>query len=444
MLSEREIYEFMPAAIEIEKTPASPVGRIILYTIVLLFVIAVLWAIFGKIDIVAVAQGKVVPSERVKVIQPLETAAIESIHVEEGQSVKAGEPLITLNTNITEADVRRFSEQWRSVTLQRQRLIELAKWFQQSEPWSPALQSNDPDIQPYLAQQRELLTQEIAELEASVLTIDQETERLVAEQEMVQAEVRKSLRLLDVLNERVAVYDQLQKQGTGSRMEFLEVKQEQIEVEQNVSVQRAKANQLRASIAANRSRREMMISERFKNTLSELQVLTVQEASLREELLKARQRSSQYVLKAPIDGTVQELVVTTIGGVVTPAQELMKVVPEGSSVEVEARFLNKDIGFIHPGQSAEIKVDTFNFTKYGVIDAELSDLSNDAIQDEQLGLVYKARLKPAKSSLSINGKSIQLSPGMTVTAEVKTGQRRVIEFFLSPLLRYREESLGER
>ncbi|WP_031210039.1 HlyD family type I secretion periplasmic adaptor subunit [Marinobacter sp. EVN1] len=444
VLSEREIYEFMPAAIEIEKTPASPVGRIILYTIVLLFVIAVLWAIFGKIDIVAVAQGKVVPSERVKVIQPLETAAIESIHVEEGQSVKAGEPLITLNTNITEADVRRFSEQWRSVTLQRQRLIELAKWFQQSEPWSPALQSNDPDIQPYLAQQRELLTQEIAELEASVLTIDQETERLVAEQEMVQAEVRKSLRLLDVLNERVAVYDQLQKQGTGSRMEFLEVKQEQIEVEQNVSVQRAKANQLRASIAANRSRREMMISERFKNTLSELQVLTVQEASLREELLKARQRSSQYVLKAPIDGTVQELVVTTIGGVVTPAQELMKVVPEGSSVEVEARFLNKDIGFIHPGQSAEIKVDTFNFTKYGVIDAELSDLSNDAIQDEQLGLVYKARLKPAKSSLSINGKSIQLSPGMTVTAEVKTGQRRVIEFFLSPLLRYREESLGER
>ena len=444
VLSARDIYEFMPAAIEIEKTPASPVGRIILYTIVLLFVIAVLWAIFGKIDIVAVAQGKVVPSERVKVIQPLETAAIESIHVREGQSVKAGQPLVTLNTNITEADVRRFSEQWRSVTLQRQRLTELAKWFQQSESWSPALQSSDPDIQPYLAPHRELLAQEIAELEASVLNIEQETERLVAEQEMVQAEVRKGLRLLDVLNERVAVYDQLQKKGTGSRMDFLEVKQEQIEVEQNVSVQRARANQLKASISANQSRREMMISERFKNTLTELQELEVQEASLREELVKAKQRSSQYVLRAPLDGTVQEVVVTTIGGVVTPAQELMKVVPEGSSVEVEARFLNKDIGFIHPGQPAEIKVDTFNFTKYGVIDAELYDLSNDAIQDEKLGLVYKARLKPAESSLSINGKAIQLSPGMTVTAEVKTGQRRVIEFFLSPLLRYKQESLGER
>jgi len=138
------------------------------------------------------------------------------------------------------------------------------------------------------------------------------------------------------------------------------------------------------------------------------------------------------------------LAVTTIGGVVTPAQEVMKIVPEGSAVEVEAQFLNKDIGFIHPGQLAEIKVDTFNFTKYGVIDAELADLSNDAIQDEELGLVYKAKLTPAESALSVNGKTVPLSPGMTVTVEVKTGQRRVIEFFLSPLLRYKQESLGER
>ena len=222
------------------------------------------------------------------------------------------------------------------------------------------------------------------------------------------------------------------------------MKQEQIEVEQNVSVQAARTNQLNASIAANDSKRDIMISERFKNALQEIQELTVREAMLREELLKAEQRSSNYLLKAPIDGTVQELAVTTIGGVVTPAQEVMKIVPEGGAVEVEAQFLNKDIGFIHSGQKAEIKVDTFNFTKYGVIDAELSDLSNDAIQDEKLGLVYKARLTPVKSVLEINGKPIQLSPGMTVTAEVKTGQRRVIEFFLSPLLRYKQESLGER
>jgi hemolysin D len=434
----------MPAAIEIEKTPASPVGRVILYAIVLLFAIAVLWATFGKIDIVAVAQGKVVPSERVKVIQPLETAVIELIHVEEGQSVKAGQPLITLNTNITQADVRRFREEWRGSALKRLRLTALAQWFRNPEASNLSLISENPELVPYLDEQRSLLNQEVTELKANLRNIQQESERLQAEKQMVEAEVEKNQRLLEVLNERVAAYDQLQRKGTGSRMDFLEVKQEQIEVEQNVSVQRARINQLDASIAANDSKREMMISERYKLTLQELQELTTQESTLREELLKAEQRSSNYLLKAPIDGTVQELAVTTIGGVVTPAQEIMKIVPEESTVEVEARFLNKDIGFIHPGQPAEIKVDTFNFTKYGVVDAELSDISGDAIQDEQLGLVYKARLVPSESALQVGERLVSLAPGMTVTAEVKTGQRRVIEFFLSPLLRYQEDSLRER
>lgn len=444
VLSENDIYEFMPAAIEIEKTPASPIGRTILYAIVLLFAIAVLWATFGKIDIVAVAQGKVIPSERVKVIQPLETAAIELIHVEDGQAVKAGDPLITLNTNMTQADVRRFRQEWRGAALKRIRLTALANWFANADAGSLSLESDNPELIPYLDAQRALLTQEVAELEASLQNIQQESDRLMAEKQMVNAEVRKNRQLLEVLNERVAAYDRLQQSGTGSRMDYLEVKQEQIEVAQNVSVQLARINQLKASIQANDSKREMMISERHKLTLQELQELAVQEATLQEELLKAEQRSSNYLLKAPIDGTVQELAVTTIGGVVTPAQEIMKIVPEDSAVEVEARFLNKDIGFIHPGQLAEIKVDTFNFTKYGVVDAELSDISGDAIQDEQLGLVYKARLVPAESALQVGEKLVNLAPGMTVTAEVKTGQRRVIEFFLAPLLRMKDESLLER
>ena len=443
VLSENDIYEFM-AAIEIEKTPASPIGRTILYAIVLLFAIAVLWATFGKIDIVAVAQGKVIPSERVKVIQPLETAAIELIHVEDGQAVKAGDPLITLNTNMTQADVRRFRQEWRGAALKRIRLTALANWFANADAGSLSLESDNPELIPYLDAQRALLTQEVAELEASLQNIQQESDRLMAEKQMVNAEVRKNRQLLEVLNERVAAYDRLQQSGTGSRMDYLEVKQEQIEVAQNVSVQLARINQLKASIQANDSKREMMISERHKLTLQELQELAVQEATLQEELLKAEQRSSNYLLKAPIDGTVQELAVTTIGGVVTPAQEIMKIVPEDSAVEVEARFLNKDIGFIHPGQLAEIKVDTFNFTKYGVVDAELSDISGDAIQDEQLGLVYKARLVPAESALQVGEKLVNLAPGMTVTAEVKTGQRRVIEFFLAPLLRMKDESLLER
>lgn len=220
----------MPAAIEIEKTPASPVGRVILYAIVLLFVIAVLWATFGKIDIVAVSQGKVVPSERVKVIQPLETAVIESIHVKEGQSVKAGQPLITLNTNITQADVRRFREEWRGAALKSLRLTALAEWFRDPAGTKSTLVSDNPELIPYLSAHRALLDQEIAELKANLRNIQQESDRLQAEKQMVEAEVKKNGLLLEVLNERVSAYDKLQRKGTGSRMDFLEVRQEQIEV----------------------------------------------------------------------------------------------------------------------------------------------------------------------------------------------------------------------
>ncbi|MCX2836051.1 HlyD family efflux transporter periplasmic adaptor subunit [Microbulbifer thermotolerans] len=134
----------------------------------------------------------------------------------------------------------------------------------------------------------------------------------------------------------------------------------------------------------------------------------------------------------------------TIGDVVTPAQELMLIVPEQSELEVEAFILNKDIGFVQEGQTAEVKIDTFNFTKYDVIDAEPINLSDDAVQDEKLGLIYKARLRLKQNGLSVEDKYVRLSPGMSVMAEVKTEQRQIIEFFLSPLLRYKKDSLKER
>jgi len=141
---------------------------------------------------------------------------------------------------------------------------------------------------------------------------------------------------------------------------------------------------------------------------------------------------------------VQQLAIHTVGGVVTPAQELMKVVPEQAVVEVEALVQNKDIGFIHEGQIAEVKVDTFNFTKYGIIDAEVTSISQDAIADENLGWVFHMRVKLSKDHVDVENKSVRLSPGMSVTAEIKTGKRRLIEFFLSPLLRYKQESIRER
>jgi len=165
---------------------------------------------------------------------------------------------------------------------------------------------------------------------------------------------------------------------------------------------------------------------------------------LQQELVKASQRSDMQVLRAPLDGLVTELKVHTLGGVVTPAQVLMTLVPSESPLEVEAWVLNKDIGFVAEGQSAEVKIDTFNFTRFGVVEAAVEHISNDAQPNEQLGLVYPARVLLGRKAFRLKGREVALAPGMSVTVEIKPDTRRILDFFLSPLLRYKNESIRER
>ncbi len=167
-------------------------------------------------------------------------------------------------------------------------------------------------------------------------------------------------------------------------------------------------------------------------------------AAIEQEIIKATVRKNAQTLRSPVDGVVQQLAVHTLGGVVTPAQELMMIVPEEESLEVEAMLENKDIGFVEEGQTAEVKIDAFPFTKYGTIDGTLIDISNDAILDEVKGLMFKTQVSLQQSLMQIGKRQVQLTPGMSVTVEIKTGTRRVIEFFLSPLLRYKQESIRER
>ncbi|MFV1873323.1 MAG: HlyD family type I secretion periplasmic adaptor subunit [Oleiphilus sp.] len=437
----KELYEFLPAAIEVEQTPSSKAGRAIIWAIVILFTLAAIWAYFGKVDIVAVAQGKVIPSEHIKHIQPLEAAKIKAIHIKEGQYVKKGDALITLDGTQTQADVERFSHeiQEREANIKR---------FQLFEQWLESLVvvdlkgSESQTLTPL--NQQHLLNQQQAELKSRLSAFKNEKRKQLAEKAMTQGEVTKKQRILPVLTERVDALETLLKKDYGSKLQFLELKQELIEEEQDLLIQQSRTEQLDASIQSIQDQVDTLISETRLNNLNQLQESQLQLAGLKQELIKASERNQQQLLTAPISGQVQELAVHTVGGVVTPAQALMVIVPQESQMEVEAMILNKDIGFVHEGQKAEVKIDTFNFTKYGLIDAEISSISDDAIQDENLGLVYTARFKLSKEELQVDERMVRLSPGMSVTAEVKTGKRRLIEYFLSPLLRYKQESLGER
>ena len=437
--NDRDVYEFLPAAIELEQTPSSKAGRMIIWAIIVLFVIAIAWACFGKIDIVAVAQGRIIPSDHSKQIQAFEVARIDAIHVREGQTVQQGDALVTLNSKQASADVQRLAQE----ITERQHTIQRLRAF---ETWITGRgQTANASVDDGLAlHQQPLLRQETDEFQSRLETLANETRKLDAERSMVSAEISKKQRVLPILKERVDALETLHKKEFGSKLQYLELKQQWIEQEEDLAVQQARRQQLDAQVQGMTTQQATLIAEQRKRNLVQVQETELQLASLQQEQIKAQERLSQHQLTAPISGQVQQLAVHTIGGVVTEAQPLMIIVPKEAELEVEAKLLNKDIGFVQEGQQAQVKIDTFNFTKYGFIDAEILSISDDAIQDEQLGLIYNARIRLKKNGLNVEGKWVNLSPGMSVTAEVKTGTRRLIEFFLSPLLRYQQESLGER
>jgi hemolysin D len=221
---------------------------------------------------------------------------------------------------------------------------------------------------------------------------------------------------------------------------LLEKEQIRLDQERELSIQQSRVRELSAAKKAAQSQQNSVIAQTRRAMLDLQHESQQRAAALTQELKKAQQRDSLMRLTAPVDGTVQQLAIHTNGGVVTEAQPLMVIVPSDQPVEVEATLENKDIGFVRPGQTVEIKVETFSFTKYGVVDGVVQSISSDAIEDERLGLVYSARIQLKKNTIQVGENLIALSPGMAVRAEVKTDKRTVIDYFLSPLKQYTAES----
>lgn len=447
----REELSFLPAALEIQETPPSPIGRAIIWSIVSLFSIAILWSLVGRIDIVAVAPGKIIPSDRVKVVQPLEIGVVQAIHVTEGKQVAAGEALITLDTTQTESDRTRLGNELFDARLRRQRQSLFLEYLTRNGVQAPTLETplmteDIPSgvVSSKLAFQGRLLEQQLEEYRSRRQALQSEHEKQIAAQQTALSEVTKAERVLPLLKQRTEALGTLLEDNLVSREHFLEIQQQYIELQQDLITQQSRVSELDAAIASLEQQQRTLTAETRRSALEAQEQTAQQEQALAQELRKADQRNRQQVLYAPIAGTVQQLAVHTVGGVVTPAQELMLIVPEENRIEVEAFIRNQDIGFVEEGQIAEVKIDAFNFTKYGVIDGEILNISNDAIEDEALGLVYLCKILLEDTKIQVDNRLVSLSPGMSVAVEIKTGTRRLIEYFLSPILRFKQESIRER
>ncbi|MGP0090888.1 MAG: HlyD family type I secretion periplasmic adaptor subunit [Xanthobacteraceae bacterium] len=454
--------EFLPAALEIVETPASPAGRAIAATIILLFVIAIAWATFGRIDIVATASGKILPTGRTKLIQPFETGVVRAIRVQDGQTVKIGDVLVELDTTINAAERDRIAKELVAAQLTVARLHAAIAGMSNPEV---SFEVPERASSAQIELQRRFLRNQIDEVRAKLAHIDDQITQNDASRAAVAATVQKLTLSIPLLRQRADVRHHLSDQGLGSKLQYWETQQDLVEHEQELVVQQARLAEAIAAITALREQRRQTEAEYNRTNLSDLADAEQKAASLGEALVGAEQRRQLQTLTAPVDGTVQQLAVHTIGGVVTPAQQLMVIVPADARLEAEAMVSNRDIGFVHAGEPVEVKIDTFNFTRYGLIHGKVASVSRDSIvrdkpadksgatrpgalaetsEPQGQELLYAARIALDRTQMRIEDELINLSPGMAVTVEIKTGSRRVIEYLLSPLLRYKQESLRER
>lgn len=430
---------FLPAALEVMETPASPLGRYTALAIMAFFVIATGWAIIGDVDIIANAQGKIIPSAHVKSIQPLETGIVRAIHVQDGQSVKKGDKLIELDPTDTEADRSRLKKQYDALRVEMARLTALLN----ADPIKTYLPPDDiPDD--LIALHRSYLESQIAEQKAERLSLEGEANQKSAEIRTIKANIKRLQKVIPSIRQRVNAKLKLVEKGIATRMLVSELEQELFNQEGQLEVEKEKLAEAEAALNTTTARLNHLDAEFRRDIHAQLSEARDEAQSIEQEFIKAADRHRKQALISPVDGTVQQMEIHTVGGVVTPAQVLMIVVPANSKLEIEAMVLNKDIGFVKSEQAAELKVESFPFTKYGVIDGTVLHVSADAVQDEDLGLVYPARVSMARTKMLVNDKWVNLTPGMNVTVEIKTGKRKIIEFLLAPLQRYQDESMRER
>ena len=446
---------FLPAALALQETPVHPAPRRAAYALMALFTIALAWACLGQIDIVAVAPGRLIVSERTKLIQPLERSVVQRILVQDGGHVQAGQPLVELDPTSAQADKASLTEtrkaaqsEWLRARALQQMLskhelpshthqaLDAKKALENDIPtdWSPA---DKADTQAQLAAEWSDITARLARLSA-------EHQRRQAEAATVRAMIAKLEATLPIARQREQDFQALTTQGFMSGHANQDRRRERIELERDLATQQARYQEAQAALREAQHARSAYLAE-TRRSLSERQAQAdLKRHQTGQELAKATQREHLATLTAPVSGTVQQLALHTEGGVVTEAQALMVIVPDAASVSAEVQLENKDIGFVAPGQDVAIKLETFPFTRYGTVKATVDKVTQDAVNDEKRGAIFPAMLKLNQTTIDVDGRQIKLAPGMNVTAEIKTGKRRVIEYLLSPIEKAGRESLRER
>ena len=436
-----EEVSFLPAAMEIVEQPVSPTARATTWLLLIGLTITLLWLALGKIDVVASAQGRLIPVDNIKLIQPAEAGVVRTILVHDGQHVRAGQPLIELDPTVSTAEAVQAERALETAELDAARARAILSALDgrglvfQAPPGTPAIVASG---------QAALARAQLQDILATAATHRADQQAAVSARGEATVQAAKLAETLPLLDEQIAANEQLLAKGFVSKLKVIEMRRQRLAAARDRDIALQTSSKAAAQMAAAGSG---VAQSQAAARAKVLEALTKAEADAllrREELTKAKQRSSLQRLVSPVDGTVAQLSAHTVSGVVEAAKPIMVVVPSGGSLIAEVKVLNKDAGFVHAGQPVAIKLEAFPFTRYGTVPGRIQSISSDAVEDEKLGLVYTAKVVLRRATITRDGEVARLSPGMATTADIRTGRRTILSYLISPIDEARQEAGHER
>lgn len=421
---------FLPAALEIIEQPVSPTGRVTTWAMLGALAFTVGWLTLGHVDIVASAPGKLIPADNVKLVQPAEPGIVHAILVRDGERVRKGQVLVELDPTVSNADAVQAGKALETASLDAARLRGVLSALDGNglvfspPPGTPA------DV---AGTQLALARAQIADIQSAAGT--HRADGAVATATRAEAEIQavKLTETIPLLDQQLEANERLLASGYVSKLKVIEMRRQRMAAARDRDAALATARRATAQIAVAGSSGSQSAAQARAEVLSDLAKAENDIRLKREELIKATQRSTLQRLVSPVDGTVAQLAVHTVGGVVEAAKPIMVVVPSGGRLVAEVKVLNRDAGFVHIGQPVAVKLDAFPFTRYGTLPGVIEALSSDAVDDDKLGLTYIARIALNRTTVAGRGEASSVTPGMSAVADIKTGSRAIGSYLLSPI-----------
>jgi len=431
--------EFLPAILDGDAP--SPLPRMVLWTVLALMAALGAWMVLGRLDVVAVADGRLVPRSQLKIVQPVEGGVLREILVAEGERVQAGQVLGRMDVRAAQADSAAFETELALRELQLRRIdAELAG------SRLVAMADDRPDLYPQVEAQREARARAyqngLAEERAVIA-------RARREMSAAQETHAKLAGALPVLVEQEKAFERLAAEGFAGKLMSRQRSRERLEAEQDLRAQEHRVESARATIEQS-ERRMSQLTANYRAQLRTERIEAGRERSrLAKEMEKLRHRQSLAELRAPADGVVKDLATHTAGTVLAPGAVLMTVVPQGEPLVAEVWLQNQDAGFVRSGQPAKVKLASFPFQRYGMLDGHVLRISADSTDRGEPGkpaaaYAYRALVELAAQELRAGEATHALRPGMQLTAEIRLADRSVLEYLLSPVQKLAAEAGRER